>query len=322
MITQLLPDNDPDLKLARRIGRYLEGESSLSGTDDSLLAQLLQYKQYSDTLSAEATVPSAGIWQKIDRQTAGTADSRKQASSLSRKYIWAVAASLLIAAFAGLFYYLSLQEPVLLAESGSAIETVQLSDGSTVTLRPHSKLYEIEQSAETALFSLTGEAFFDVTSNPGRTFSVEAGNAKVSVLGTRFDLSSWGGSTQVYLEEGTIQFSSIQNQTSVILSPGQSSILSDSLEAPVVRAASAEEYTDWIDRQLVFTNRPARYVFNEVEQQFNISITAPANVMETQISSGGLSLEDRSVTLENLGLVLGGTFRPTGQNSYRFVAEN
>ncbi len=321
MITQLLPNNDPDLKLARRIGSYLEGESSLSGTDDPLLERLLQYKRYSDTLSSEANVPSADIWDKISSKTTVKA-SVKKVTGPSQKYIWAVAASVLIAAFAGLFYFISLQEPALLAESGSAIETVQLSDGSTVILRPHSKLYEIEQKAEAASFSLTGEAFFDVVSNPDRTFSVEAGNARVSVLGTRFDLSSWGGSTQVYLEEGSIQFSNIQNQTSVLLSPGQSSILSDSLDAPVVRSAPAEEFTDWIDRQLVFTNRPASYVFNEIEQQFNISITAPTNVMKTQISSGGLSLEDRDVTLENLGLVLGGTFRPTGQNSYRFVAEN
>lgn len=317
MTTQLLPNNDPDLQLARRIGSYLEGHRiDFRDTGDAFSELLLQYKnQRSQQLPA---TNSNAIWEGISRETQPRKNTAKvyQLGRSKTRAIWATAASVLIAAFIGIYYFL-IQQPQLIASSEQMIETVVLDDGSKITLRPYSSFYALSGNAEEHNYKLEGEAWFVVTSRPDRIFSVKAGNGKVSVLGTKFDLSNWGGKTQVYLEEGSIRFKNLNTKTSVTLNPGESAeIKADSLIE--TSSAAPTEFTDWMNRELIFRNRTARYVFNELEQEFNITITVPEFIKNTSLS-GGLSLESVDQSLQDLALVLDGEFIKVNKNTYKFV---
>ena len=239
-------------------------------------------------------------------------------TSSDSKTIWAVAASLLIAAFIGFAtYFYFTQQPQTIASSSGQIETVTLEDGSTVTLRPYSSLAALDLSEDEHSYQLEGEAYFEVINNRNRTFSVRAGNGEVRVLGTRFDLSNWGNQTQVYLEEGSIQFANLTSNESVTLSPGEAAEIGpDNLLN--LQTADITEYTDWMNRELTFRNKTAEYVFHEMEQEYNIQITAPDSVMNTRLS-GSLALTDVDESLEDLSLVLDGQFVKKGDTQYTFV---
>ena len=318
-----LDHNDPDLQLAREVGQLLEEGKNLEGLDDPIVGPLLAYKKSRRFDFKGAADMKRQAWEAIHSQTgAGTPSESKApvtrlfASSAVR---WAAAAALLIAAVLSFAYYQFYTQPQLLAGSGPQRETVTLRDGSTVQLRPHSKLYALERTPEIMRYRLQGEGYFEVVSNSGRSFSVLTETGRVSVLGTSFTLSSWGAQMQVYLREGSVSVQGLDSDSTVILSPGQSASVSGSNGVPRLDTGQAREFTDWLDGQLIFEDKPAGYVVQELEQQFNLSIQLPASTAEDTLS-GRLSLEELRTALGDLELVLDGKFVETGDRSYRFEA--
>lgn len=318
-MTAQLPNNDPDLHLAREVGQALEQRQPLDLVDDPLVRELSIYRKRRYQAVATEQARSEVLWDQISNETEGkqtTSSSHVVAPSAIR---WMAAAVILLATFVGIILYFQfLRGPELIAESKGAIETVQLSDGSEVTLRPHSKLYHVSGADNRTVYRLSGEAYFEVISNPSRTFQVVAGRGRVSVLGTKFTLSSWGQLTQVFLEEGSIQFQGQSKSEAILLEPGQAAILAQNKPNPIIVKGSSNEFTDWLKNELVFKNRPARRIFNEIEQHFGIHIAAPEDVMDTKLS-GSLSLEDRETTLNYLGQSLDCSFEKTDEQSYTFI---
>lgn len=321
MADQILPNNDPDLQLARRIGSLLQSKTDADHAEAPLLQTLLQYKDLrSRQGETRIDYDSHELWENISSETrpGGNADiyqfDRSGSKSIT-KTVLAAAASILIAAFIGIYYY-SMQ-PQVIASSTDSIQTVALDDGSMVTLRPHSTVYSLNQNENELSYKIEGEAYFEVTKNAERTFSVKAGNGKVSVLGTKFNLSSWGGQVQVFLEEGSISFENTETNRSVTLKPGESAEI-DTGEAISTNISDISEFTDWMNRELIFNNKTARYIFDEMEQQFSITISAPDSIQNTELS-GQLSLENRDQSLKDLSLVLNGRFVSEGNKRFKFV---
>ena len=318
MTEQRLPDNDRDLKLARLIGRYLEGEDALTGHDDPLFDSLAEYKlSRSEREHVLQPADSQKLWQKISKETAS--DEENKIYPIGKWSVWAAAATILIAAFIGIFYYLYTEsQPQLLASTEDTIRIVQLDDGSEVRLRPHSSLYLLEAESGQFRYLLEGEAYFEIIPNEERLFSVLAGSGRVSVLGTSFNLSSWGERTRVYLAEGVIRFENIRSGNSAVLQPGQTASTAGRDSIVTTSDIGAEEFTDWLSQELIFQNKSARYVFEEIEQHYGITIRAPRSVLDMKLS-GELSLENAEQSLNDLSLVLGGTFRKSGDNTYTFT---
>jgi ferric-dicitrate binding protein FerR (iron transport regulator) len=315
-----LSHNDPDLQLARVVGNHRLDETSLSEIDDPLINQLLEYKRQKLSEITISPDDKQRVWNHIASATKTQSESAKITSIFSAKSLqWAAAAMLIIGAIFSFVYLSYLNQPQMIAESQSSIKTVTLSNGSSVTLRPHSALFVTEKSANLHQYQLIGEAIFDVPSERSRTFEVTTAMGKVSVLGTRFLVSSWGEKMQVYLDEGTIEITSIQTQESTTLSPGQSASISNNKEISISKKTNGKEYFDWLNGELVFENKAAKDITAEIEQQFNITITLPKPIADDSLS-GQLPLDNLELALQDLELVLNGEFSKTGDQSYTFEA--
>ena len=314
-----LPHNDPDLKLARKLGQLRAEGKPLDSIDDPLITRLVQYKQQHDAVAEISSTQKENIWKRI----LSDAESSTNSSSLklfhSSTIRWAAAAIVLIGALFGFLYVQLWSGPSLIVESGTTIISTDLRDGSSVTLRPHSKLWSLDREPTQLLYKLQGEARFEVTPRKNRTFVVQTDKGKVSVLGTTFTLSSWGNKMQVFLEEGTVKVQALQADSAVVLSPGETAIVTQAQSIPEVQTAEIREFTDWLSNELVFNNRAAQIIIQEIEQEFNISITLPDAVKDRQLS-GQLPLQTLTVALEDLELVLGGQFIKKGDQRYTFVS--
>jgi ferric-dicitrate binding protein FerR (iron transport regulator) len=317
-MTDQLPHNDPDLQLARKVGNHHLEKKSLSDIDDSLIDQLLTYKKHKINEISINPDDKQQVWDRIASATKSQKQKAKVTSiSTATSIRWAAAALLIIGATFSFVYLNYLNQPQIIAETQSSIKTVTLSDGSSVTLRPHTTLFEVAKSAKSQQYRLKGEAIFDVTSDPGRTFQVTTTLGKVTVLGTRFSVSSWGRQMQVYLDEGSIEVIPTEAQNPVQLSPGQSASISSRQQVTIKQNVNPKEYFDWLDGELVFENKPLKDIIAEIEQQFNITITLPEKIAEDSIS-GQLQLDDLEMALQDLALVLNGEFSKTGEQSYTF----
>ena len=312
---QNIPPDDKDLQLARLIGDALPNLNSLTNTSDAFLASLFQYKEAA--FQATGSPNSEMIWNSIHAEINQKASGAKvfRLSPAIRRY--AIAAAIIIASFVGSFIYQNLTAPNLIGESFSAMQTIQLSDGSEVTLRPYSRLYKVDISDSESIYKLEGEAYFEVSPNPNRIFSVKTNQSEVQVLGTKFILSDWGNTSTVYLQEGHVRYSSLINKKSVELKPGQASSINEKNETPVATAADETVYTDWLNDELVFRNESVENIFRELEQHFNIQINAAPD-LGAETLSGAIQLDTLSAVLKDLELVLDGSFTQSGQNEYTF----
>lgn len=316
----LLPENDRDLLLAQQIGLSLESRKGTADIQDDLIGLLHDFKQ--KEVSEILTYPSSSdIWEDIEEKTQKSKKTKARIVPFYQNPVvlrWAVAATVLIASFTGLFLYNQAQ-PVLIAQSKNQIEVVNLEDGSVITLRPYSSLFELT-SKNSRSYKLEGEGFFNVAKDPLNTFSVSTDQGVVTVLGTRFNLSTWGGSTIVYLEEGSIRFQD-ERKNSTELIPGQSAqILEGRLSLPSV--ANPNLYIDWLNNQLSLENTSVESAVSELEQHFNITLDITQIENPLELLGGTIILDEVDNTLSDLGVILSGTFRKTGERTYRFIPLN
>ncbi len=329
----MLPEDDRDLSMARRIGTRLDQRAPLdraaedeSSDDASFYRVLLTFKQ-----AREDTVPPAGtaqrVWaaleQRIEQDQAAASQPRPAlrlirsltASRAARTWM-AAAASVLVLVAVGWLLWNRAPSPVLLASAEASIVTYTAPDGSVVRLRPHSKLYALDQDA--ARYRLDGEGFFEVTKNEARTFTVEAGEARIAVLGTRFNVSTWGAQTAVFLEEGRIRFEHLASKQAVELVPGQQSGVMPDGQLIEPTLADSSEYLDWLHREMNVESRPVDQVLDELGHHYAVAFEAPA-ALRTDTMTGRILLDRIDQSLHDLGVILEGRFVKIDEQTYRFV---
>lgn len=87
--------------------------------------------------------------------------------------------------------------------------TFDLTDGSRVTLNTDSELTVAFTDDERHIELHSGEAFFQVTPDKHRPFTVEAGMAEATVVGTAFNVYRQDQSTSITVTEGVVRVTEI-----------------------------------------------------------------------------------------------------------------
>ena len=348
------PEKDRDLELARRIGDALERgrleSAPLDEEDEPFVRALMAWRQGAARSEEQPSEESSNLlWQRIEEETQDPSSRveepnrpelpsrsdtsigpgrplRQDRSSIDRavrrtpRWAWAsLAATLLIGGVIAVFVLLG-PSAALIASAGADAMRFTTADGSIVTLRPHSDLYLVDESGEHVRYRIEGEALFSVTERTEGIFAVEAGEALVEVLGTRFNVSTWGGATAVYLDEGRIRFSDRSTGDAVVLEPGQSSRIARPGELRAVVSEPPDEHLDWLLGELRFDQRPVRLVAAEIEQHFGVDLEIPAPILDETLT-GRILLDEPARSLQDLAEVIGGRFVESGPNSYRFESE-
>ncbi len=311
-----------DAALARRIGAFLRGDAPLQprdgASDEALVEALQDYRtdrqMATDGLSSEA---SDRLWQRVARE-AGVHAPEQNAhifSLASARTAMAVAASLLIA---GVLAFLLLQPsaPEVLATAEDAAVTYTADDGTRITLRPHATLVQRADEEEWVRYGLEGEAFFEVPPTD-RAIEVDAHDGRVRVLGTSFTVRTWGPAVAVYLVEGRLQFLHTPSGAAREVAPGQRVALTQEGILSEPESADPAYYTAWMQNELQFEERTAGAVAEELEYHHNIHITLPEDVREETLT-GRILLDSVEQSLQDLELVLGGTFEETDDRHYHF----
>lgn len=170
-------------------------------------------------------------WQRL-RQATTAADGRDKQPQTS---LWSralrVAAVLIPAAIVAALAISTLRggsETVTYAASGQA-DTLLLPDGSQVVLGKGSTLTYTQRRGHRETH-LEGLALFAVTHDERAPFTVEAGEATVTVLGTRFSVEHWPGEQRVRTRVESGRVGMAANEQRVYLGAGETGTLDDSGE--------------------------------------------------------------------------------------------
>lgn len=98
-----------------------------------------------------------------------------------------------------------LTPPARHATAIAQIDAMTLADGTRITLAPASRYEATFSRGERRVRLLAGEAFFEVSADADRPFYVEAGDAVVRVVGTRFNVKRGAAQVRIVVAEGEVE---------------------------------------------------------------------------------------------------------------------
>ena len=199
----------------------------------------------------------------------------------------------------------SIQTVSTLAET----RTMQLPDGSLVTLNHYSSLSYPEQfKSDTREVELKGEAYFEVSKDKEHPFIVQTAAISIQVLGTHFNVDAYSNNPDIRttLLSGSVAVNCKKNSDRIILKPNEIAIynkVEEKLTRKVLENATNE--TSWRDGELLFDDLPLQEIARELSNSFDIPVhiadTALQNYRITARFRYGENLETILSVLHNAG---------------------
>lgn len=152
---------------------------------------------------------------------------------------------------------------------------IYLSDGTKVHLNSDTELvYPSEFGNTERLVKLKGEAYFEVAHNREKPFIVENNSQKITVLGTKFNVSCYENdkSIKTTLVEGSVKINSMINPESLILEPGEQSNLK--LDGSDLNKTKVDTklFTSWTNEIMYFNNEELGKLAIKLERWYDVKI--------------------------------------------------
>lgn len=235
----------------------------------------------------------------------------------------AIAAGVLLLVLAGAFLW---KQPVRVAAPAGEQASTTLPDGSTVELNSGTTLSHARRfstwpfvPAARRVVRLQGEAFFDV--QPGqRPFVVETFNARIEVVGTRFNVrarsDSAAGTTHVTLAEGRVRVqATAQPDDAVLLTEaGQSSRVTTATSPTRLETVGVDQALAWRRQGFSATDWPLTAIVAELERRYNLRITVRApSVLADSMTLYYPQRTDAETILHDIAVAKGLTYRATSR---------
>ncbi|MBG8553332.1 FecR family protein [Hymenobacter guriensis] len=211
--------------------------------------------------------------------------------------------------------------PMVAVEAGSAVRVVGLPDGSKVWLNRQSSLrYAAGFRAGQREVQLTGEAFFEVTKNPQRPFTVLSSTSRTQVLGTSFNVRAYPGedSVEVSVVTGKVAFGPrAAPADTVLLLPGRRGVVQGKQSQRPRRTLTADpNFRAWQQQEMSFDNAPVAHVLRTLETTFHTHVAVSDSALLTCRFTGTFPAPTPAQVLRVLSLALSAELSTSPDGSY------
>ncbi|MDR8393364.1 FecR domain-containing protein [Aliifodinibius sp. S!AR15-10] len=195
------------------------------------------------------------------------------------------------------------------------IRTLTLWDGSRVVLSANSRLTYPENYRGGDLdVQLEGEAYFSIVHEAGedsRTFTVQTSEGEVTVLGTKFNVSTRTEETEVVLEDGKVHLemsdtlSAVKSTYSYTMKPGERALFSPRRKGINVQATDPSLFTTWRNLEFKFHNTPLEEIADRVKEFYGVEVEFRNEQLKDVEFSGSVTNKNFEVLLHGLRTLLG-----------------
>ena len=178
---------------------------------------------------------------------------------------------------------------------------VQLSDGTKVWINSESALrYPAYFGKHMREVEARGNVYFEVAKDSARPFVVVSRELTTEVLGTRFEVNTYGDRDEVSatLVEGSVRVN--VGSRFVVIKPNQQFMFNTKSGTIEVNEVDAARRVMWKDGILVIDNEAFRDVVWKLERWYGVSIVNETGLVFTQSFSGEFDREDIHVAIESL----------------------
>jgi transmembrane sensor len=244
--------------------------------------------------------------------------------ALTGKRRFAAAAALMLA-FAAAGWVMSERNGLAWRQSKNVVmtgigenRTLELADGSQVTLGGNTRLTWSYTDRERSFELARGEALFKVASEASRPFQVRAGDASVIALGTAFNVRRASDHTVVAVTDGRVLVEPVAHLLPLAVlrefRPRLRPVHVDAGEQTTAGSAGIERVsrmddvyaaTSWQTGHLSFRLQPLRYVLEDVNRYAKKPIVAADDHVAALVFSGTIIEDNVSAWVQSLERAFG-----------------
>jgi ferric-dicitrate binding protein FerR (iron transport regulator) len=177
---------------------------------------------------------------------------------------------------------------------------VILPDGSNVILNRNTRLtYRENFGRRGRNVALSGEAFFEITSDKENPFTIDAGKARVKVLGTSFNVNTNNADSavEVFVKTGTVLVSNNEGTRSLTLDPGYIGTMNSGSSDKFLN--NDPNYMAWNNGVLIYDGQTLDVVIRDLKKVYNMDIIAddPGILENTWTTNGPVDNASRETII-------------------------
>ena len=248
-----------------------------------------KFNQYADR--QQMARAEKQLYKKLDEE------KRKQNKILRMhrwmKYAAMIAVILVIGGGSGYWLYQNgnNQHMMVAVANEGIVKEIILPDGTKVWLNNSATLkYPREFSEKARNVYLDGEAYFEVTKNRHKPFTVQSDAMRVRVLGTTFNFKCDKNYriAEVTLIEGEIEVKGNKEEGQIILAPGQRAELNKNNGRLTVKQVDAKMDAVWHDNLIPFQKADIFTITKALERFYDVKIILSPDIQSNKTYSGVL----------------------------------
>jgi transmembrane sensor len=174
---------------------------------------------------------------------------------------------------------------------------IAFANGASVQLAPSTRL--IAMGGDPGRLELSkGEAYFDVTHDPSRTLSIQAGDYRVTDIGTKFAMNLASEAVTVAVAEGNVSVAANEGEPTRI-GAGEQLIARRSDHAARKMTVASTDVGSWRHGRLVYNDAPIAVVAADLSRYSGKTVTVDPTLADRQFS-GVLVVGDGSKLFDTL----------------------
>jgi transmembrane sensor len=161
---------------------------------------------------------------------------------------------------------------------------IVLADGSQVWLNAASSIrFPTAFTGGERVVEVTGEVYFEIAKNPSMPFRVKAGDTDVEVLGTHFNVNSYGNNTKTTLLEGSVKIKT--GSHTGILKPGQQAKTFENNGLHVTGNIDMEGVMAWKNGRFVFEGADLKTIMEQISRWYDVDVVYEDGVPQRTFSA-------------------------------------
>lgn len=234
---------------------------------------------------------------------------KKEKKQMKHLFLWTrYAAAVLVLVLIGWLSFRGLtSEDMIKVYADNKIRKIELADGTKVWLNKGSVFeYPKTFTKDNRKVRLDGEAYFQVARQTGKhKFTVESKLMTVVVHGTIFNMKSYARDTvaETSLIEGEVLVESANDDSKIVLLPGQKAIVEKNNHKMVVKETNSIMDGIWRNNMVPFQNATIQDIAKVLEDLYHVKIEVRKDIDLEHTYSGMIEkkqeLEDVIKTLQN-----------------------
>lgn len=183
--------------------------------------------------------------------------------------------------------------------------TLNLSDGSIITLSGNSKLeYPKHFLSNKREVTLTGEAFFKVARDTSKPFIIHSNNYKTQVLGTSFNINAkQENNLLVSVNTGKVKVQSEKDTLACVYLTKNEQALFSKHKLLSRSSDNSADYSAWTQRTILLKNTTMAELKSILEDWYNVEITITDPTLKKETLSGKFKNEPLETVLESIALI-------------------